>query len=1618
MESTNDSQSNNEFTPRAYQIDLYERAIQNNTIIYLPTGGGKTYIAVMLLKYLSKDLHIPYNEGGKRSIYIVNTVVLVIQQTEYLRRHSGLTCNGYSGDMHVDFWSKDKWITEIENNQVLVMTSQIFVDLLLHGFMTLDKVNLIIFDECHRAVCNHPMRQIMQRFEDCPKEHQPRVLAMSGTLLNANVKLDKIESTIRTLEITFQAKVATVDSTNSVQGFCTNPKEFIVKYEEYKIPAMVEKINLMTEESSNILKNLTFSIDLIYYESAPEFRPKTKCSKFESIIRDIGLVAKQAGIYGGSKSALIHIIQLECLRKNSDDATVNVVLDYLITQVMCMMKLFENEMKNFTELDQLYKFTSDQIHKLFDTLKKFKEEMSKNQEFCCIIFVKERFTVQVIYHILINLSAYDEQFSFLKPDYILGFQNNPYKQALESSYIAKWNKEVLKRFRTGLSNCIVATDVIDEGVDIPACTLIIRYDLPTDFRAYVQSKGRARHNMSHYVVLMPNNDVSFLKKYEYYKYTETRLKSSLIGQSDLRSLPTEDDITNVLYSYEIEPYIVKRDDTIITSLTATAAVILINSYCSTLMSSKFVQLVPTWKLYKNESSDPPTFKVSLRLPSISPLKTEVVGDYMSSINGAKRSVAMKACKKLHEIGALTNELRPVCPNTILNLTDSSLFPNWIDEKDYSNVPGTYKKRREHKLEYPTVLYGAFPKSSKQLYLHILHCIPTYSVMDYDNRRVVFYELLRNKSGFGILSTTKMPLIPTFPLFMKDGNLNVDIKSNHSTMTLSEKEIEMLRKFHFLLFSEIIPVIKCFMIFDNDNLENSFLIVPLDDNQNINWDVVGTYQHLDRIMPSKPFCFKTSDYDLALVTPTYRGSANVYIVTHVCDDLTPESPFPNEDFDTYTHYYREKHGLRIENLQQAMLEVKPIPVKIDYIKPRKSAGKQAKYKKADDTVEDLQEHLIPELCWKINFPALYWLKATTLPSILHRLSQLLIAEDLRQIITKETYLGTLAGQECLALTLETDVEILKDDDSINESDLTLDDSIERVPLDLLDLNNVYESGDCNPCEDQEPQDLYRNIEHIQMIDIKYYNYFMFTRSKENNNLQRQKSMNNNIGQYIARQVISTPSLTMLSFEGMSHVHGPSAIEIMHALTTKLGIDMFDLERLETLGDSYLKFATSLYLFHKFPYFSEGYLTAIKGKIIGNRNLYYCGAKKNIPGRIKNDAFVPRSNFIAPAYTVPRLLQAQLLEDSVAPNVLYELRIPEEERFSGHTSEDTQNSIQQIVSGWDKGDTQTGFEHYLGVQILSDKTVADSVEALIGVYLRSNGIVGAATLLKWFEILPDINIDILLNTTPLKPVYYTENLALHMPWATALETRFNYKFKDRALLLQAFSHPSYTANKSTDCYQRLEFLGDAVLDFLITCYIYENCGGLTPGELTDLRSALVNNITFACLSVRYGLHTCLLAYAPVLHEAIDRFVKFQEERDYIVNDELLYVLLEEDDCNIAEYVDVPKALGDIFESLVGAIYLDTGKNLTKVWEIVYSVMHKEIEEFSRNVPKQPVRVIHETTDARPKFLEATSVEGTSVIMVPLRIIVAGKEKIFYGFGSNKKQAKCAAAKQALKRLRQEK
>ena len=84
--------------------------------------------------------------------------------------------------------------------------------------------------------------------------------------------------------------------------------------------------------------------------------------------------------------------------------------------------------------------------------------------------------------------------------------------------------------------------------------------------------------------------------------------------------------------------------------------------------------------------------------------------------------------------------------------------------------------------------------------------------------------------------------------------------------------------------------------------------------------------------------------------------------------------------------------------------------------------------------------------------------------------------------------------------------------------------------------------------------------------------------------------------------------------------------------------------------------------------------------------------------------------------------------------------------------------------------------------------------------------------------------------------------------------------------------------TDCYQRLEFLGDAVLDYLITRHLFEDKRQHSPGTLTDLRSALVNNTIFATLAVKFEFHKYFLHFSPGLHAVISRFVKIQLENGH--------------------------------------------------------------------------------------------------------------------------------------------
>lgn len=188
-------------------------------------------------------------------------------------------------------------------------------------------------------------------------------------------------------------------------------------------------------------------------------------------------------------------------------------------------------------------------------------------------------------------------------------------------------------------------------------------------------------------------------------------------------------------------------------------------------------------------------------------------------------------------------------------------------------------------------------------------------------------------------------------------------------------------------------------------------------------------------------------------------------------------------------------------------------------------------------------------------------------------------------------------------------------------------------------------------------------------------------------------------------------------------------------------------------------------------------------------------------------------------------------------------------------------------------------------------------------------------------------------------------------------------------------------------------------------------MEPGQLTDLRSALVNNITLACICVRKGFHLFILAQNSVLSESICNFAKFQEKNHHQITDQV-QLLVEEDAIKISEFVDVPKALGDIFEAIIGAVFLDSGSNLEITWKIIYDLMVNEINEFMRDVPIQVVRRLEEWPGARPSY--SNPYIEDDVVIVTVKFTNVDKIVSVNGFGKNSDNAKRAAAKHALQLL----
>jgi ribonuclease-3 len=223
----------------------------------------------------------------------------------------------------------------------------------------------------------------------------------------------------------------------------------------------------------------------------------------------------------------------------------------------------------------------------------------------------------------------------------------------------------------------------------------------------------------------------------------------------------------------------------------------------------------------------------------------------------------------------------------------------------------------------------------------------------------------------------------------------------------------------------------------------------------------------------------------------------------------------------------------------------------------------------------------------------------------------------------------------------------------------------------------------------------------------------------------------------------------------------------------------------------------------------------------------------------------------------------------------------------------------------------------------------------------------------------------------------------------QTELGLQFNDRSLLLRALTHRSYlneNPHLALEDNQRLEFLGDAVLDFVTATWLYHHFPEFQEGRLTSLRAALVRTPALAKFArqIRLGAHL--------------RLGKGEDEnggRERAAN------------------------LCDAFEALVGALYLDGG--LPAVERLVYPLLSDETEHvLAAELDRDPKSRFQEWSQGewgitpRYRTINATGPDHARTFTVEVYV---GEEVYGEGQGSSKQTAAQAAAEVALERVRRQ-
>ena len=424
---------------REYQVNLAKQAIAENCLVVLPTGLGKTTVALQVIaEFLSQ------RKGG--ILFLAPTRVLAHQHYEFLKNN--LLVDDIALITGEDLLNKRRklWV-----NSVICATPEIVKNDLDRQLVSPSQFALVIFDEAHRTVGDYAYAAIADRF----KNSDVRIMGMTATLPSER---DKAEDILRILKISSIAQ-----KTEESQDVMPYVQQTDTEWITVELP----------QEMKAIQQSLKSAIDARYSELRKLGLNLSNGRSLSELLRVRDFVLRQNRRAAKPLFTAIRLIHaLNVLESHGVTSFLRFCERTREKKGVGIRDLFENDV-NFGNAIRLAKEAQSKgiEHSKIVKLKEVLQTIPGK----ALVFTSYRDSVEIIYQKLNELG--------ISAGFLIG-------KAGETGLKQKKQIETVQKFREGEYKVLIATRVGEEGLDISEVSHVIFFDnVPSSIR-YVQRKGR------------------------------------------------------------------------------------------------------------------------------------------------------------------------------------------------------------------------------------------------------------------------------------------------------------------------------------------------------------------------------------------------------------------------------------------------------------------------------------------------------------------------------------------------------------------------------------------------------------------------------------------------------------------------------------------------------------------------------------------------------------------------------------------------------------------------------------------------------------------------------------------------------------------------------------------------------------------------------------------------------------------------------------------------------------------------------------------------------------------------------------------------------------------------